>query len=242
MWTPRPWPDRVGQRVDQAVHERSLGRHDVHVLAAARVDRERLASQHPRHLVRIQAAGVDHRPRENRLALGADDDAVRAAVGAEESRARQERDARVRARREQRLHELFRVHDAGDGRPDGRRAGDVGLARDHERAIDELQVLDAVGHTLGVQRVQRLQLRIIVRDDQLPAARVRDAVARAEVVQQAASFDAQPCLERSGRVVDAGVNDAAVVRARVLPGPGMAFEHADRAVPAAPALALTPAR
>ena len=42
---PEPVASRVRQRIHEAVDERSLGRHQLRVLAAARVNRERLAAK-----------------------------------------------------------------------------------------------------------------------------------------------------------------------------------------------------
>ena len=49
-------------------------------------------------------------------------------------------------------------------------------------------------------------------DDELAAAIVRNVVRCAERVEPLGAFDAELRFQRSGRVVDAGVDDAAVVR------------------------------
>src|SRR5262249_22638676 len=79
-----------------------------------------------------------------------------------------------------------------------------------------------------LQRLELSDLGGIVRDDQLAALRVRHLVALAELVEQMTSFDAEPRLQRAGGIVDAGVDDAAVVGAGVLSPPRMALEDADR--------------
>ena len=79
---------------------------------------------------------------------------------------------------------------------------------------------------------RRRHLTVVVSNDQLAASAVRHTVLFAELVQQPGTFDAVPGFERSRRVVDAGVDDLAVVRARPHSGPGLAFEHACR--PAVP--------
>ena len=59
-------------------------------------------------------------------------------------------------------------------------------------------------------------------DDQLAAALARHAVLLAEGVQPLASLDAEDGLQGIPRVIDAGVDDAAVVGAGLLPGAGQA--------------------
>src|SRR6185369_8363100 len=72
-------------------------------------------------------------------------------------------------------------------------------------------------------------LRSVVPDDQLAAFAMRHAVLRAELVEAPAAVHAQARLERAGRVVHAGVDDAAVVRAGVLAWPRVPLEQHDRA-------------
>ena len=85
---------RVRQRIDERVDERSLGGRQLGVLAAARIDRERLAPEQSRHLVCIQAGRVHHRAREDRFALGVQHDPVAVWIRAGETGAWQERDTR----------------------------------------------------------------------------------------------------------------------------------------------------
>ena len=57
---------------------------------------------------------------------------------------------------------------------------------------------------------------------------MRHAVTRAELVHQIAAFDAQPGLQRAGRIVDAGMDDAAVMRAGVHARAGVPLEDTHR--------------
>ena len=54
-----------------------------------------------------------------------------------------------------------------------------------------------------------------------------NAVPFAELVHQALAFDAELRLQRPRRIVNPGMNDAAVVRARVETGPGVPLEETD---------------
>jgi hypothetical protein len=62
------------------------------------------------------------------------------------------------------------------------------------------------------------------RDDQLPAALGRDAVALAERVHPPRALDTEAGLQRTRRVVDARVDDAAVVAALVNGGLPLALD------------------
>ena len=54
---------------------------------------------------------------------------------------------------------------------------------------------------------------------------MRDAALRAIAIQRVPSLDAEAGLERSGRVVDAGVDDLGVARAGVLADRALRFQH-----------------
>ena len=92
-------------------------------------------------------------------------------------------------------------------------------ARD-ERAIDDLEPSTPFSVPRALQRFERRHLVLVVRDDQLAAARraARRGARRTRTAAGGPRRTAAPSA--SGRVVDAGVNDAAVVRARVEPGRG----------------------
>ena len=62
-----------------------------------------------------------------------------------------------------------------------------------------------------LELVEARELAVVQRDDDLPAALGGDAVLFAVVVQPCGALDAQPRLERARGVVDARMDDAAVV-------------------------------
>jgi len=92
----------------------------------------------------------------------------------------------------------------------------------------ELESLDVIREPTLVQFVKRRDLVIVRRHDKLSAMDVRYVVSGAELIHQPAPLDAETGFQAPTRVVKAGVNDAAVVRARVEPWTRMAFEHACR--------------
>ncbi len=109
------------------------------------------------------------------------------------------------------------VYPAGVSGPQRGRRSDVRLARLQRARIDGLE-RDAVG---GRRSRHSLELSLFSRrrDDELAAAHVRHAVLPAERIQARAALVAEPRLQRIRRMVQAGMNHAAVVRGRFLPGP-----------------------
>ena len=86
----------------------------------------------------------------------------------------------------------------------------------------------------ALQLVQPGQLALVAGDDQLAAPLERDAALPAVLVQLARALDAEPRLQRPGRVVDPRVDDAAVVPRLVLRHGVLALEHDHARVRAAP--------
>jgi hypothetical protein len=66
-----------------------------------------------------------------------------------------------------------------------------------------------------------------VGDDQLSASLVWHVMLGAKGIKEPPAFRAEPRLERLGRVVNPGMDDAAVVSARVQAGAGVALEYTD---------------
>jgi len=76
---------------------------------------------------------------------------------------------------------------------------------------DHFQTLDSVGLAALKEILEPWQLTFGDRDDHLATAIGRDALLLAIGVQLALSLDAEARLERPGRIVNAGVQHAAVV-------------------------------
>src|SRR5687767_12057897 len=87
------------------------------------------------------------------------------------------------------------------------------FARADEISVDEFEVFDAVRDAACVKGFELAGVRVPIRDDELPASRVGHIVCTAEFVQQALTLDAQSRFQRSGWIVDASVQNAAVVGA-----------------------------
>lgn len=101
---------------------------------------------------------------------------------------------------DRRLRRVQRAH-TGGGRLD--LAQPVG--------VDEARAGHAVGHGAGVQVVEPGRLHLVEDDDHLAALVVGDVVPLHEVLQQTHPAPAQRRLEAARLVVEAGVDDPAVV-------------------------------
>ena len=97
-----------------------------------------------------------------------------------------------------------------------------------EIAIDDLQVVDAVRAAACKQTVEPRCVVGRSDDDQLAAPPVRDVMGGADPVEGVTSVDTQPPLERPRRIVDARVDHAAVVGARLGAETRMTLEQTDR--------------
>ncbi len=101
------------------------------------------------------------------------------------------------------------VDDGGAGRVERLDAGDARLELTEPLGPDQLDAGHAVRDGPAVQLGEPRPLGLVGRDDHLPAAEDRDPPLVAVPEQALRALDAQPRLERSGRVVDAAVHDAA---------------------------------
>ena len=242
-WTPRPWPERVRQRVDEALtSERFAGVNSAYS-PRTRIDREGLAAEHARHLVGVQPGGVDDDARRGspRARCGAPcrrrggrrrrscvpgrNITPASVAGAQERLDVALRRSRCRCRATRARNGVLTA---------GSRADDEGAVDDLETRRRRSPCRAAAALRARGPRARRAR-RSACRTAR--AARVR----RAELVHQLAAFDAQPRLQRAGRIVDAGVDHAAVVRAGVHARARMPLEHADRSA-ASPRCARADAR
>jgi len=88
-------------------------------------------------------------------------------------------------------------------------AAGVWLDRCDLVAVDPFQAGDPVGFTAALQLVQPRKLGFVGGDDQLAAGMEGNPALLAVVAQLPRSLDAEPRLQRTRLVVDAGVHDAA---------------------------------
>ena len=89
-------------------------------------------------------------------------------------------------------------------------------------AADQPKTREAIGLAALVQFVQAGNFLRLRGYDHFAADLMRQAMGAAKLDHGLRALDTQPCLQRSGFVVNAGVNDAAVVAALV-PGHAVFF-------------------
>jgi hypothetical protein len=104
------------------------------------------------------------------------------------------------------------VHEAGLGHHEGREARHVGLALAQGFRAEQLQPLETVRDPALAKDLESGDLVRCRGDDHFSGHRMRDALFRAVLQQASAPLDAEPRFSGAGSVVDAGMNDAAVVR------------------------------
>ena len=243
--TPSPCPDGCGTGYTRPRTRCARARRQLRVFAAARIDAERLAAGERRHLVGVEAGRVDDRVGVDALARRDDG---RAAAGArfdarrrraDEQRAVVPRRARPRARARSASASTQPV----SGDQSAAAAATCGSRAAHERAIDRLERRAVRASPIAISRSSARVVARPARRSSLPHAHVRHVVLRGRTrYSRSRPFDAEPRLQRIRRIVQAGVNHAAVVRRRLLARPRVPLDHADRARRAARARAPTPVR
>ena len=92
-------------------------------------------------------------------------------------------------------------------------------------AADQFEVGDAAGNAGRLDVLESSHFSIVRCDDQFPASAVGNAVLETIAIQQRFPLDAKGRLFRAWRIVDAGVNDLAVARARYAADPVFRFEN-----------------
>jgi hypothetical protein len=130
----------------------------------------------------------------------------------------------------ERAGDRLEVHDRGLGRVQRLDAAHVRLDLRDLAGGNPPQALHPVGGAAALELVELRPLGLRHRDDQLAVAAGGQAARLAVVVELARALGAQAGLERAGRVIDAGVQDAGVVPGLMEADIGLALEHRDGAV------------
>src|ERR1700687_298745 len=115
-------------------------------------------------------------------------------------------DARVR------MNKFFGRHDAGERHVESRDPSDVGLAGANVRRTDKAQAFDAVVFPALLQRRPFLFFVRIAGHHEVPRVAEWHVVFPAKFVGEPVTFDAEASLQRILRIVDAGMDYAAVAR------------------------------
>jgi hypothetical protein len=203
----------IGHRVDQAA-DQAVALWAQKVVLAAEGDDLHLGvgAGQPRDHVRVQPGAIDQLGRRDGVLTRADGEtATPHARDRADRKVVLDRDAAGDEIAPEGGRDLAVVHDGGVGRVDAGHRPHVRLDLAHAAGVDQAEPRHAVGRAPLVEGVQPRHLLLRGGDDDLAAAVVLDRVRLAEVHHQAHALHAQAGLEGAGLVVDAGVDDAAVV-------------------------------
>ena len=202
----------IRYRVDQAAHDRAaLG--PQHVVLAAERDDAHLGRHpgEPGHSIGVEPAAVDEVTRLHRALRGLEHEPGRLAADRAHSGPGLDPPTALLDQLRHLARHLDVVHDPGLGHVDRPHRAAVRLELPDFLRRQHLEPGEAVGLPALVDILQPRQLGRVGRHDDLAAALPLDAVGVAELLHPARPVHAGPRLERAGLVVDAGVDDPAVV-------------------------------
>src|SRR3974390_2210944 len=203
---------RIGHRVDGIADEEAALRLYFVVFAAKWDDLEiGFAARHARDDVAIEPSAVDNIAGANRSGGGFDDVGVAVVTQAGDFGVKDDFAAAGGDQLGVLVGDVFVIHDAGGGHEQGADAVGVRFKFAELVALEQAQAGDSVGDSALMQFLKARDFVGSGGDDQLAALLVGNGVLGAEALHGGASGDAVARLERAGAVVEAGVNDAAVV-------------------------------
>src|SRR6266851_5244959 len=211
----------MGERVDEIVDERAAGTANFAVFAADGINFPGHVAEERGDFVGVEAGGIDDAAGFDSFVLrilfiaNTETDTDGAGARFEGDHFCALDDVRALAGGEAGVgaHEIFGGDDAGGGDVERGDAGDVRLAGTNLVGADEAQAFDTVLLVILFQRVQGGFFVRVSGYDEFSGVAEGDIVFGAELIHQAVAFDAEAGFEGIFRVVDAGVNDAAVARA-----------------------------
>ncbi len=227
---------RVGQRIDEGVDERGAGAADFAIFAAHGIDFPGMVAEQGGDFVGVEAGGVDDAAGLDGFALGflAVADAQFGANGfisarleggdlrvGDDASALPGGDAGVG------FYEFLGGENARAGNFQRGHAGDVRLACVNCGGVNDAHAGDAVGFAAALQVFQFRGLVGIGGDEEFSRAAMGNVVGGAEFVGQAVAFEAVARFEGIFRVVEAGMDHAAVARAGGHAGTRKGFDEED---------------
>ena len=220
----------VRHRVDEPRERRASDERVVVALGVIgrRHVRARKARERGGDPLRMEAARVHHRPREDAqrlVAAGLDLDAVRPHRAAGHRALEGDHRAARLGIALKREHEAMAVNHAGRRGEIGGDATELRLERARLCGGERPQVRYTVRVGLLLDRVQFRELLLVGRDEQLAAALVGDRALVAIAVERVLARHAEPGLQRAGRIVDAGMDDLGVARAGLGADRVRGFQH-----------------
>src|ERR1041384_1921443 len=218
----------VGYGIDEPSDQRGFFRRDFVVLAAEgnnlHVDAGEGLRRHLGDAVREEPAAVDEKAPAKLLTAGADDHLVAGRRNIFDGTRREDVTAGRAHVFRVGLGHLYEVDDAGRGRMNRAHAARVRLDLFYPLRADHLKAGNPIRGPAPVKLFEPRQLAVIRGDDDLAAKIIGDAVLIAELQEFAAARYASRRFQRTGLVVDAAVNNAAVVAGLVARQLGFFFE------------------
>jgi len=104
----------------------------------------------------------------------------------------------------------------------------AGLQRPGLGTGQMVETLDAVGGRLDEDGLDPLNLGLVRCHDQLAAFAIVDLVAVEKGIERPPSLDAEPRLQRTGRIVETTVDDLGIARGDALADVGLLLQHQHR--------------
>src|SRR5260370_8465800 len=226
---------RVRQRINKTIDQQGLRAADFAVFAANGIDAPRMISEERSNFIGKKPRGVDNAFRLDGFVLGiffvADAEAhtngFARRLQRNYLRARNNTRALVCCNASVGVNKFRRGEDARGRDLEGGDAFDIWFAGMNLDGADDAQPLDSVVFPSLFQRDEFRRLMRVGCDYQLSGVPMRDVVFGAEFVGEAIAFQAVARLERVFRIVDAGVDHAAVARAGSHPELGKLFDEED---------------
>ena len=210
----------VGDGIDQSLYQMVAARGQFVVLAAEGDDANGgVLAHHRRQAVGVEAAAVDDMPGLQRAPFRFQRGS---AAGLPRPRHRRAGENVAAGRLKFAgvcVGDAHIVHDAGMRRPQRADAGGVRLNLRQAFRPYDFQIRHAVGDAALVQVLQPAQLAFVGRHDNLAAGVVFNLVRIAEGHQSVFPAHAEPRFPRTGAVINAGMDDAAVMPGLVLSQP-----------------------
>ena len=192
------------------------------------MDGEGFAAEHAAHFVRVEPGGVDHHGRGNRLVRRRHLSRSPAGAAPTSGEAAQDGDAGGFGAPCQGANEGFRLDAAGGRRPQPGHARPRAARAPAAKAAPTSSAVDAVAGRAGRQGFEGTDSSALAATMNLPQRACGTAFPAAKAYSRSRPSTQSAALSEPERVVDAGMDDAAVPRAGFVPQPRMTLQQAHR--------------
>src|SRR5208283_972490 len=211
----------MGQRIDQVLDQPRPGTANFAVFAAHRINLPGTRAEKLRNFVGVESRGIDNAARLNGFRFGllliADAQAhlngVLHGLQGNDSGVVDKVCSLLLGNASERMHQVFRGANARGRHQERRMAFDVRLDGAYASRVDDPQFLYAVALSLLHQGEKLFLLGSVLRDDKLSRGAAGHVVPGAEFLRQAIAFDTVTRLPGIFRIVDSGMDHAAIARA-----------------------------